>query len=200
LVALPQPASLANSIGWKEDVTMGRFIAFCSLPLGLTACSGSPPPPAAALPQAPEVAATEVHGEEVLVRHPEKSPARSNVNISDQIREKCGLSDTEAYFAFDSAKVTPQADRLLEAHARSFSSGPLSGESRRLVGHADPRGEESYNLVLGGQRAERVSLALAHKGVSAEHMASTSRGAMDAKGVDEAGWEKDRRVDVMLAD
>jgi outer membrane protein OmpA-like peptidoglycan-associated protein len=30
------------------------------------------------------------------------------------------------------------------------------------------------------------------------HLESTSRGAMDATGIDEAGWARHRRVDVML--
>jgi hypothetical protein len=30
-------------------------------------------------------------------------------------------------------------------------------------------------------------------------MASTSRGEMDATGTDETSWERDRRVDIMLA-
>jgi len=31
-------------------------------------------------------------------------------------------------------------------------------------------------------------------------MATTSRGAIEARGSDETGWAKDRRVDVMLAE
>ena len=68
----------------------------------------------------------------------------------------------------------------------------------RLVGHADPRGDEEYNMVLGGRRADNVKAAIAGAGLDSAKMATTSRGEMDATGTDEAGWERDRRVDIML--
>ena len=68
----------------------------------------------------------------------------------------------------------------------------------RLVGHADPRGDEEYNMVLGGRRADNVKSAIVQAGLHSSKIATTSRGEMDATGTDEAGWEKDRRVDVML--
>jgi len=38
----------------------------------------------------------------------------------------------------------------------------------------------------------------AAEGLSAAKIATTSRGKLDATGSDEAGWAKDRRVDVVL--
>jgi peptidoglycan-associated lipoprotein len=69
----------------------------------------------------------------------------------------------------------------------------------RLVGHADPRGGEEYNLVLGGSRADGVRTFLIDRGLAAGQVASTSRGEMDAKGRDESSWAEDRRVDIRLA-
>jgi peptidoglycan-associated lipoprotein len=68
----------------------------------------------------------------------------------------------------------------------------------KLVGHADPRGDDEYNMVLGGQRADHVSDALTRKGMGADKLAATSRGELDARGQDEGGWSKDRRVEVMI--
>jgi peptidoglycan-associated lipoprotein len=68
-----------------------------------------------------------------------------------------------------------------------------------LVGHADPRGEEEYNMVLGGRRADNVQHFLVSVGLPTGQAMTTSRGEMDATGTDEAGWAKDRRVDVVLA-
>jgi peptidoglycan-associated lipoprotein len=68
----------------------------------------------------------------------------------------------------------------------------------KLVGHADPRGEDEYNMVLGGRRADNIKNAIVTAGMSGAKVDSTSRGEMDASGTDEAGWSNDRRVDIML--
>ncbi len=68
-----------------------------------------------------------------------------------------------------------------------------------LVGRADPRGAPEYNMTLGQSRADAVTAYLTARGVSPANASSTSRGAEDATGVDEAGWAHDRRVDVLLA-
>jgi peptidoglycan-associated lipoprotein len=149
---------------------------------------------------AAESEAPEPKGEAVLAAHPEKGPERSQITISDRIRAACGLSDTDAYFDFDSAAITPAADRVLGQLATCFSTGPLAGQGMKLVGHADPRGDSEYNLVLGGKRADHVSSALAKKGLESDKMMSTSRGEMDALGNDESGWARDRKVEVMLDD
>jgi peptidoglycan-associated lipoprotein len=69
----------------------------------------------------------------------------------------------------------------------------------RLVGHADPRGSDEYNLVLANSRADGVKIFLLSRGLRGQQMATTSRGEMDAKGTDEATWAADRRVDILLA-
>jgi BON domain len=61
------------------------------------------------------------------------------------------------------------------------------------------RGSADYNMTLGQSRADAVTTYLTARGVDSAHASSTSRGAMDATGVDEAGWAHDRRVDVLLA-
>jgi peptidoglycan-associated lipoprotein len=166
-------------------------------PLGslivLAAC-GSDPKPVAQAPTAPPPAAT-------TPPPPEKAgdvPTRSNINISDDIRKACGITDADAYFAYDSANVRPQDQAILQKLASCFQTGPLKGRTMRLVGHADPRGDEEYNMVLGGRRADNVKGAIVNAGLSSSKIATTSRGEMDATGTNEAGWEKDRRVDVML--
>jgi peptidoglycan-associated lipoprotein len=161
----------------------------------LLAACGSEPKPVAQAPTAPPPTAS------APPPQPEKPgdvPTRSNINISDDIKKACGLSDADAYFAFDSANVRPQDRAVLHKLASCFSTGPLKGRTMRLVGHADPRGDEEYNMVLGGRRADNVKGAIVDAGLDSSKIATTSRGEMDATGTDEAGWEKDRRVDVML--
>jgi peptidoglycan-associated lipoprotein len=160
------------------------LLAACGSDPKPVAQAPSPPPPAAEAPPPPEKAGD--------------VPTRSNINISEDIKKACGPTDADAYFAFDSANVRPQDKAVLQKLAACFSTGPLKGRTMRLVGHADPRGDEEYNMVLGGRRADNVKNAIADAGLSASKIATTSRGEMDATGTDEAGWEKDRRVDIML--
>jgi peptidoglycan-associated lipoprotein len=129
---------------------------------------------------------------------PSPAPTTGNISISADIRSSCGISDHDAYFPYDSATLETQDVAPLTALARCFSSGPLAGRAIRLVGHADPRGPDDYNMQLGLRRADSVEHYLDRHGVERQHVDTSSRGAADATGTDEAGWAKDRRVDVML--
>ena len=68
----------------------------------------------------------------------------------------------------------------------------------KLIGHADPRGATGYNMTLGQARGDSVQKYLIDKGCDPRKVQSTSRGAMDATGTDEASWAHDRRVDITL--
>jgi peptidoglycan-associated lipoprotein len=158
-------------------------------------CGGAKPPVPAAPenatgPTAPAPSATNAATMQ--------SPTASNVSISDEIRSKCGISDEDAYFPFDSASVTSNDRTPLDQVVKCFTQGPLAGRSVKLVGRADPRGPTDYNLTLGQSRADAVSSYLSARGMAKGKAQSTSRGAMDAAGTDETGWQHDRRVDVLL--
>jgi peptidoglycan-associated lipoprotein len=86
----------------------------------------------------------------------------------------------------------------LDKVVQCFTRGPLAGRSLKLVGRADPRGPTDYNLTLGEYRADAVASYLGTKGLAKDKAQPTSRGAMDAKGTDESGWQRDRRVDLLL--
>jgi peptidoglycan-associated lipoprotein len=158
--------------------------------LGL-ACGGTKPP------DSHTAAAAASTGDGARTDAPRAATA-SNVNISDEIRSKCGIPDADAYFAFDSSRVTEKDRNPLDLVARCFTSGPLRGHAVELVGRADPRGASDYNFTLGQGRADAVSHYLAAHGLDKGKAQSTSRGAMDATGTDEATWQRDRRVDVLL--
>jgi peptidoglycan-associated lipoprotein len=127
------------------------------------------------------------------------SPSAGSVHIEDRILKACG-DIPKAHFAFDSASIEGDAASALDALARCFTSGPLAGKGMKLVGHADPRGETEYNFGLGQKRAGSVAEFLAKKGLAKSRVDTSSRGDMEASGVDDAGWARDRRVDVFLAE
>ena len=119
------------------------------------------------------------------------------ISISDDVRRACGISENEAYFAFDSANVRPNDHQTIDKLAKCFSTGPLKGRRMQLVGHADPRGDDNYNIALGGSRADSVKKLIVNEGLESSKVVTSSRGEMDATGMDEATWAKDRRVDIL---
>jgi peptidoglycan-associated lipoprotein len=168
-------------------------IGSCST-LVLACAATNPPAASAATVQAP----SSLSGHSDVSAGP--APTASDILISDEIRNKCGISDADAYFSFDSASVTSRDRTPLDLVANCFTGGPLKGRAVKLIGRADPRGLSDYNMTLGQSRADAVEVFLTARGMQKSQAMATSRGAMDAVGHNEDTWQRDRRVDVVLAD
>jgi peptidoglycan-associated lipoprotein len=123
------------------------------------------------------------------------------LHISDAIARACGLPKQEVSpsFEYDSAAIGDEDRTVLAAIARCLSEGPLRGSAVSLTGRADARGEEEYNMTLGEARADSVRRYLHDLGVQHERLRAASRGEIDADRRHEAGWARDRRVDIDLA-
>ncbi len=158
----------------------------------LVACAHEPPPPPPRVAPIPPPATLNA-----APAPPAKDPA---VNVSKDILDACNITipDRAPKFDFDSSNLSSAEKEVLDLVAKCLTSGPLQGKGVRLIGRADPRGEQEYNMDLGENRATSVRKYLTGLGVAGARMAITSRGALDATGTDEAGWFKDRRVDVTL--
>ncbi|MDF3070280.1 MAG: ompA-family exported protein [Polyangiaceae bacterium] len=172
--------------------------ALSILALGTALGCGSDPPPPAKVAEVPPPATQPAPPPVANNPKPDDDPSKGNINISDEIKKACGISDAEAYFGYDSANIRPQDKAVLKKLATCFTTGPLKGREMRLVGHADNRGEEDYNMLLGQKRADNVKTAIVTEGMTAAKTLTTSRGELDATGADEATWAKDRRVDIVL--
>jgi|SRR5579871_463616 len=122
--------------------------------------------------------------------------------LAGDIIQLCGIKATPSgsspKFGFDRAELSDDDHDVLEQLATCMRTGPLQGRVVQLIGRADPRGTEEYNLALGSRRAGSVGNYLQSLGVNAMYLSKTSRGALDATGTEEAGWANDRRVDIML--
>jgi peptidoglycan-associated lipoprotein len=101
-------------------------------------------------------------------------------------------------FDYDKDELTPEDRAVLDQLATCLTSGAAKGKAVALIGRADPRGTEEYNLGLGSRRAASVSQYLSRLGVLDPQMSVSTRGALEATGTDESGWKQDRRVDVQL--
>lgn len=129
------------------------------------------------------------------------TPASPQLGVSQDLATECRLQlepSRAPTFEYDQFSLLPEDRALLERVATCVTSGPLKGRSLQLVGRADPRGTQEYNLGLGDRRANTVSSFLERLGVSRTQLATTTRGALDATGSDEASWRRDRRVDIVL--
>jgi peptidoglycan-associated lipoprotein len=133
---------------------------------------------------------------------PAPSYDSARLSVSADLVHACNIQfgevDHAPKFDFDRSALLPQDRDVLDQVAKCVTTGPLAGRSLELVGRADPRGGVEYNFVLGEHRAASVEAYLGALGVDKAKMTETSRGELDATGTDEAGWQRDRRVDVTL--
>lgn len=127
-----------------------------------------------------------------------KDPAKSAVTIDPRIVALCGID--EPAFEYNSSSLSKSAKATLDALATCFVSGPAVGKNMRLVGHADQRGDEEYNLGLGQRRADNVGGYLRKRKLGSDRVETSSRGELDATGTDEVSWTRDRKVEILLAE
>jgi peptidoglycan-associated lipoprotein len=168
-----------------------KIVVIASIAMLLGACSKKNEDTAV-----PEAAEPEPAVED---QYPDKNPEQASIIVDEKIMEMCDIPT--AHFAFDSSALNEEAQTALDALAACFSEdGPAAGEGMRLVGHADPRGTEEYNMALGQRRAGSVAGYLEGKGLGDDKLETSSRGEMDATGTDEATWAEDRKVMIFLAE
>lgn len=180
---------------------MTRLVALAALVLSvssLVGCDDTPPKTANDAAQATPKASTQLsEPQRKAVDDAEKETGATGLGISDEILQLCPAVKPPR-FATDSARVKIEFQDTLVALAECMNTGNLKGKTLLLVGHADPRGEDDYNLALGGRRAESVRSALGSLGVEQARLDVSSRGEVDATGTSEEGWSKDRRVDITI--
>jgi len=166
-----------------------RFSSFALVFAGFVACGGKAQTPPATAEQAPPP---------VVDATPK--PVSPNVALSGDILAQCKIefsSQADApKFDYDSTSLSSDDMHVLEQVVTCLTTGPLKGRSVKLIGRADPRGSDQYNMALGANRANQVEQYLQQHGIN--HVSETSRGAIDASGKDENGWRQDRRVDLVL--
>ena len=178
---------------------MRRSLLALATAAAAVGCSHSKPPVAPS-PAPPPVA---VKTPEPAAPTPAPVAVSPNLAVAGDLARQCALrfnSTPQApKFDFDRFELLPEDRDVLDQVATCLTTGPLHGRTVQLVGRADPRGTEEYNLGLGARRAAHVREYLQHLGVSSGQLSQTTRGALDATGTNEAGWHEDRRVDLRLA-
>jgi len=103
-----------------------------------------------------------------------------------------------ALFDYDSAELTPAAQKALDADAAILKKYPTWGVT--IEGHSDERGTAEYNLALGERRAVAARTYLVSLGVPATRLRTVSYGKefpFDA-GHNEGAWSKNRRAHFVI--
>ncbi len=162
-------------------------------------CSHDKPKAAKTTPQ--EVGAPEPTPDKPAPAVDKDTKVSPGLALSGDLAAMCKIKVPESAnpkFDYDKDELTPEDRAVLDQLAACLTSGAAKGRAVSLIGRADPRGTEEYNLGLGSRRAHSVSQYLSRLGVGEPQMTVTTRGALEAIGTDEAGWRQDRRVDVQL--
>ena len=76
---------------------------------------------------------------------------------------RTGAASITITFATGSAEITPDSQAALDVIARALSSDRLADFDFAVEGHADPRGDDDYNMRLSQARAESVVAYLVNK-------------------------------------
>ena len=103
-------------------------------------------------------------------------------------------------FPFDSSLTYVENKDELAAFVRCMNHPSMTDKKVLLVGRADPRGSDEYNMKLGERRAAAVRDFLVQSGLAPERIvAIESQGKRGAKGyLPQYSFGYDRRVDVMV--
>lgn len=181
---------------------MKTTILFLAVAAAGAGCSKDKP---AAVKTTPEVAARPTKPDQPPPAVDKDTQVSPGIAMSGDLATMCNIKAAAArtnpaapQFDYDKDELTTDDRAALDQLASCLTTGPLKGKAVALIGRADPRGTEEYNLGLGSRRAASVSQYLARLGVGDPQLAVTTRGALEAVGTDEAGWKQDRRVDIQL--
>ncbi len=99
------------------------------------------------------------------------------------------------HFAFDSAKLKPEGEAILDQAVAVMNKHPQITVS--IEGHTDSIGSDAYNMGLGQRRADSVESYLVAQGISACRLSTVSfgEGKPAASNDTEEGRAQNRRIE-----
>jgi peptidoglycan-associated lipoprotein len=186
------------------SLSLGAFV----LAAAATACSKQPPPPpvptvdsaairdsiarAEAARRAREDSARRAR-EEAERMAAERRRADSLAAIARETERVRGMLMERIHFDFDKSNIRPGDAAILDSKIAILQANP--GVSFTITGHCDERGSDEYNLALGNRRALAAKAYMVDRGISADRIATASRGEEDplAAGHNEDAWTQNRR-------
>lgn len=162
-------------------------IAFAAL--GLAACGGTPE-------QETDTTATEIKTTTTTTEAEVKEAATKTVTAVEEQKVAMDVAPNfRIFFDFDDATVKSNYEAAIVAVSAYMKANPNS--SVTVVGNADERGTNEYNMALGYKRAQSVVRALAAEGVDPKQLSADSLGETNplVVGHDESAWKMNRRAE-----
>jgi peptidoglycan-associated lipoprotein len=119
------------------------------------------------------------------------------IQLGPDALEQC--RNVSPKFPFDSATADVEDQDQLAALVRCLNHETMQSRSVLLVGRADPRGTDAYNMELGTKRVEHIRDFLVREGLDPSRITTDSGGKRDARGsLPDYSFGYDRRVDVVV--
>lgn len=168
---------------------IGKIALFFMIALLLTACTNTQPPvPVSSFAAPTPLAATEAALRSDLRGDPVEIYA-NNGSIQVLLEERVG-------FATNSSTLRPEFTPVLQKVAAVALDFPET--LIELLGHADARGEESFNYALSRQRAAAIKTFLREQGIDERRIFVIAYGesAPVADNRSAAGLAANRRVEI----
>lgn len=155
----------------------------------------APPPSAAKAPNADSLARAEAARRDSLARE-----ARLRAERERSAAEARALLLVPVHFEFNSAELAAETREILNRKLAVLKA--TSVLSLRLVGHADERGSDEFNIALGQRRAAAVRFYLVSYGLPDVRLQIASLGEESPICTDrtEACWWRNRRVEFEITD
>jgi peptidoglycan-associated lipoprotein len=122
--------------------------------------------------------------------------------LADQrtMSAKSRFENEDIYFEFDSVRLAPQAQEVLNRKAQWLRANP---EMTVIIeGHCDNRGTNEYNLALGEGRAQSAKGYLVDLGIESSRLNTISYGEERPleNAQTEDAWAKNRRAHFVIND
>ncbi len=108
------------------------------------------------------------------------------------------LEGQQAFFAFDSAKISSDARKNLQGQALYMKQHPDINIT--IQGRCDERGSTDYNLALGALRAGNAAHVMIYEGIEPERIKTISYGKENPiyPGTGEEVWAKNRNATTVV--
>jgi peptidoglycan-associated lipoprotein len=175
------------------------FVLATLLALSAGACQKKTPPATRPIPPPPPAPTAVAPAKPPAPAEPVKEAApaapitedKVAVVTLDEINRNSPLKPV--FFGYDSADVSAEAQRTLDANAEVLKKNPTWVIT--IEGHCDERGTAEYNLALGERRASAARTYLVSLGILGDRINIVSYGKefpFDPGHTEEA-WAKNRR-------
>ena len=121
------------------------------------------------------------------------SIARETERMNRMMAEARNTLTAAIYFELDQSSLSDQARATLDSKLPLLNAN--SGLRMQVIGHADERGSDEYNLALGQRRAAAAKRYLTDRGIASDRITVVSRGEEQpvCNTSDESCWSQNRR-------